>query len=503
MTEPRQIFPGSHEDADPLSQKGKGPPKMRRPPPGREALLPKHWPTGPKEGELAFGNASEGSSSCSRAMYYGGHQSDLSEVLPAKVKLFEDQSSDGVLAPYPQVEPFLPTPAWDGFGGSNDWRIEDVQFRSREERQLIEQREWELLQQRQKEKERAFLLQCQRERDELNLKQQERYDQLGSQEHFRQHQLQQCRQRDEWDILEAIPPPSRSHLLPGHELPPTLMPASLEPTTLRKSNQNGNFSMSSGMPPGGNGTYQGLGPALPHDGPPSFEATDEDILRRVPLQHQLSLQWQREQRVNEQLQERLLQREPQRVFLQSHNGSPGCSALAQPGVSLASPAMRQPIEQRSTVMLRNLPVGFSRDMLTDLLDRHGFARCYDFVYMPINFRTRVTFGYAFVNFASEQYAKKCKEVFEGFVDWGLRSDRVCEVTWSDMHQGLPMHVERYRNSPVMHESVPDEYKPALYVDGIRVRFPAPTKRIRAPRIRHAAGGGSAGGKDIFDVMDSL
>ena len=30
--------------------------------------------------------------------------------------------------------------------------------------------------------------------------------------------------------------------------------------------------------------------------------------------------------------------------------------------------------------------------------------------------------------------------------------QVCQVTWSGPHQGLDGHVERYRNSPVMHKS---------------------------------------------------
>lgn len=468
MTEPRQILQGWHDDAHPLSRKGKGPPKMRHPPPRQEKLSPKHCPTGPNEGNLGIGNASEGSSSSSSPLHYGGQKGDLSEVLPAKVQLSEDQISTGehlpVLAPYPRGDAFAPTPVWDSAG--------DVQFRSREERQLIEQREWELLHQRQKDQERGFLLQCQRERVELNLKQrQERHDDFENP--WRQ---------------QALPPPRRSHRLLSDELPSNLLPACLAPELT-----------TSGMLPGGNRTYQGLGAGFPYDGPPSFQATDEDMLRQVPIQHPLSVQQRQREQVGDssQLQQRLLQLQPQRVPLESQEN------LAQRGVGLTSHASPQSFEKRSTVMLRNLPVGFSRDMLTDLFDRHGFSRCYDFVYMPINFRTQVTFGYAFVNLTSEQYAKRIKEVFEGFADWGLRSDRVCEVTWSDMHQGLPMHIERYRNSPVMHESVPDEYKPAFYVDGIRVMFPPPTKRIRAPRIRHTAGGGSAGNQKVFHGVESL
>ena len=42
------------------------------------------------------------------------------------------------------------------------------------------------------------------------------------------------------------------------------------------------------------------------------------------------------------------------------------------------------------------------------------------------------------------------------------------------------HVERYRNSPVMHRSVPDQYKPVIFKDGVRKPFPRATKKVKAP-----------------------
>ena len=42
------------------------------------------------------------------------------------------------------------------------------------------------------------------------------------------------------------------------------------------------------------------------------------------------------------------------------------------------------------------------------------------------------------------------------------------------------HVERYRNSPVMHRSVPDEYEPVIFKNGVRKNFPRPTKKVKAP-----------------------
>ena len=51
---------------------------------------------------------------------------------------------------------------------------------------------------------------------------------------------------------------------------------------------------------------------------------------------------------------------------------------------------------------------------------------------------------------------------DGFCDWCLPSSKVCEVKLSGPHQGFQAHVDRYRNSPVMHRSVPDEYKPMIF-----------------------------------------
>lgn len=72
---------------------------------------------------------------------------------------------------------------------------------------------------------------------------------------------------------------------------------------------------------------------------------------------------------------------------------------------------------------------------------------------------------------------------QGFRAWAMPSDKMLDATWSSAHQGFESHVDRYRNSPVMHESVPDELKPAIFANGERVSFPSPTKKIRAPRIR--------------------
>jgi hypothetical protein len=143
--------------------------------------------------------------------------------------------------------------------------------------------------------------------------------------------------------------------------------------------------------------------------------------------------------------------------------------------------LRRAGHEHTTVMLRNLPNNYTQAMIFDLLDAEGFAGSYDFLYLPIDFRTHSALGYAFVNLVSSEEAERLKQRFQGFTEWSLPSSKVCSAAWSQPHQGLDAHIERYRNSPLMHESVPDEYRPALFRDGVRCVFPPPTKRVKPPR----------------------
>jgi hypothetical protein len=154
---------------------------------------------------------------------------------------------------------------------------------------------------------------------------------------------------------------------------------------------------------------------------------------------------------------------------------------------------REAKSQNTTLMLRRLPQDYTRDSLLNLLDCHGFAGCYDFIYMPADFIKWQSFGYAFVNFVSHFEALRAWEHFHGFLSW-THSDanseaavdpaKACEITWGTPLQGLAAHVDRYKNSPVMHQDVPEQCKPLVFSQGMRVQFPAPTKRIRQPRLKY-------------------
>lgn len=142
-------------------------------------------------------------------------------------------------------------------------------------------------------------------------------------------------------------------------------------------------------------------------------------------------------------------------------------------------------DNRTTLMLRNLPNNYTRTAVLEMLDSEGLAGTYCFVYVPTDFKNFTGFGYAFVGFCNHDDAARAKRQCQGFGRWRVQSQKTCDVAWSGPVQGLSQHTERYRNSPVMHPGVPDEYKPAVFVNGVRVPFPAPTKRIRPPRLRHS------------------
>jgi hypothetical protein len=142
-----------------------------------------------------------------------------------------------------------------------------------------------------------------------------------------------------------------------------------------------------------------------------------------------------------------------------------------------------PVHSSTTLMMRNLPNNMGREMLIELIDEEGFRGSYDFVYVPVDFKGMAGLGYSFINFVDTDAAKRFSAHFSGFDRWCFQSDKICQVVWNSALQGRDAHIERYRNSSVMHPDVPDTVRPVLFVDGERTSFPAPTKRIRRPFVK--------------------
>jgi hypothetical protein len=66
----------------------------------------------------------------------------------------------------------------------------------------------------------------------------------------------------------------------------------------------------------------------------------------------------------------------------------------------------------STMMIRNLPAGYSQSKLVEDLENLGFGGTFDFLYLPVDSRTATSIGDAFVNFINPSFASQCTEAFQ-------------------------------------------------------------------------------------------
>merc|ERR1712117_551232 len=148
------------------------------------------------------------------------------------------------------------------------------------------------------------------------------------------------------------------------------------------------------------------------------------------------------------------------------------------------PALREgpllPFDQWTTVMLQNLPTAYTRDLLQRDLESWGVQ--FDFLYIPMNFRTNRARGYAFVNLLSHEDADSFKLRMNGFTNWSLPASEGCRASWGKPHlQGLTANIARFQNASLMHSTVPDSFRPAFFQLGVRSSFPASTRNLRPPR----------------------
>mmetsp|Transcript_19141 Transcript_19141/g.49092 ORF Transcript_19141/g.49092 Transcript_19141/m.49092 type:complete len:479 (+) Transcript_19141:160-1596(+) len=131
----------------------------------------------------------------------------------------------------------------------------------------------------------------------------------------------------------------------------------------------------------------------------------------------------------------------------------------------------------TTVMLRNIPNKYTREMLIKQLSLE-FLGQFDFMYLPIDFKNKCNVGYGFINFRTPDACSRFVSQFHG-VDVrkclpGLNSKKVVEVTPARV-QGLSENVRRLRNSPVMNQLMDHpEWMPLLFSkQGEEEPFPQP------------------------------
>jgi len=119
-----------------------------------------------------------------------------------------------------------------------------------------------------------------------------------------------------------------------------------------------------------------------------------------------------------------------------------------------STVIEQKPEQITTVMLQNLLKTMTQTMLLEELNKTGFHGLYNFCYCPADFKTRISKGFAFVNFntAADTHAFRAawasKRAFGGPMVVSAKSR--CEATYINVKpaavQGLEANLEQLNNS---------------------------------------------------------
>ncbi|XWS40091.1 hypothetical protein CRYUN_Cryun18bG0110400 [Craigia yunnanensis] len=142
------------------------------------------------------------------------------------------------------------------------------------------------------------------------------------------------------------------------------------------------------------------------------------------------------------------------------------------------PILLKPDGNETTVMIRNIPNRYTREMLKDFLDQHCMRTnseaesqnagadeepsfsAFNFLYLPIDFVTKSNKGYAFVNFTNPGAARK---FFDAWHDkhWDcLKSNKIREIYCAKL-QGMEQLVNQFERMEFPSEAFqPLSFNPA-------------------------------------------
>jgi len=101
----------------------------------------------------------------------------------------------------------------------------------------------------------------------------------------------------------------------------------------------------------------------------------------------------------------------------------------------------------TSVVLSNIPVHYTRDLVIALLDNLGFANRYDFLYLPIDTSSNDNLGYMVMNFVTAEDGSEFVSLFHGTLAQsrfpGTTTSQLCEVRTAAV-QGKQENYDRVR-----------------------------------------------------------
>ena len=125
-------------------------------------------------------------------------------------------------------------------------------------------------------------------------------------------------------------------------------------------------------------------------------------------------------------------------------------------------------DTRTTIMIKNIPNKFNRDLLLSIINQN-FKGTYDLFILPTDINKYKNFGYAFINFTSSYYIPYFYYMFNGKMWSSTNSKKICELTYSKV-QGkanllghypikiVYLNEEAYSVKPEQKYIIPNVYK---------------------------------------------
>ena len=119
------------------------------------------------------------------------------------------------------------------------------------------------------------------------------------------------------------------------------------------------------------------------------------------------------------------------------------------------------VDLRTTLMVKNIPNTISQiELLEQVNLKH--RGCFNFFYLPIDFKTKLNVGYAFINF------KEPSKIVNFFLEfnckkWSIgnvKRDKVCFLSYARI-QGLRCILDHFKRSSIM-KQIDEKLKPMVF-----------------------------------------
>ena len=119
----------------------------------------------------------------------------------------------------------------------------------------------------------------------------------------------------------------------------------------------------------------------------------------------------------------------------------------------------------TTVMVKNIPTKFTCKSLTEILNTKGFnSETYDFMYLPMDFRTRKNCGYCFINFVTSDECNRFVATFQGMQLKADTSAKCLDIVESK-RQGFNENVSVFSDLFLTSKFKNPLFKPLVKVNG--------------------------------------